>query len=77
MACWFADLQHSEESQAEGEHGPGRRKVMVRDPDAAVAAAAMQPDRKDQQTEGEGPDGLVGAAVTHLHREEQQQASMG
>jgi hypothetical protein len=67
VACWFADLQHSEESQAEGEHGLGRRNAAVRDPGAAVAAAAMQPDRKDQQTEAEGPDGLVGAAVAHLH----------
>jgi hypothetical protein len=67
VACWFADLQHSEESQAEGGHGLGRRKAAVRDPGAAVAAAAMQPDRKDQQTEAEGPDGLVGAAVAHLH----------
>lgn len=52
----------------------------MRDPgaavaDAAVADAAMQPDRKDRQTEAEGPDGLVGAAVAHLHREERQ-ASM-
>jgi len=70
VVCWFADL---EESQAEGEHGPGRRKAAVRDPGAAVAA--MQPDRKDQQTEAEGPDGLVGVAVAHW--EEELQASMG
>lgn len=73
VAYWF--VQHSEVSQEEGEHGPGQPKAAVRDLGAAVAAAAMQPDRKDQQTEAEGPDGLVGAAVAHLHWEEQQ-ASM-
>ncbi len=71
-----ADLQHSGD-QAEGEHGPGLRKAAVRDPGAAVAAAAMQPDRKDQQTEAVGPDGLVEVAVAHLHWEEEDHANMG
>lgn len=75
MACWFADLQHSEESQG-GEHGPGRRKAAVRDLGAVVDAGVMQPYRKGQQTSAEGPDGLVGAAVAHLHWEERH-ASMG
>ena len=75
MACWFADLQHSEEYQ-EGEHVPGRRKAAVRDPGAAVAVVAIQPDRRDQQTEADGPGGLVEAAVAQLHWGEQQ-ASMG
>jgi hypothetical protein len=46
-------------------------------PGAAVAAAVMRPDRKDQR-EVEGPDGLVEVAAAHPHREEEERhASMG
>jgi len=59
-----------------GEHGPGLREAAAQDPGAAVAAAVIQPDRKDQR-EAEGPDGLVEVAAAHLHREEERHASMG
>ena len=44
--------------------------------DYTTLYSMMQPDRKDQQMEAEGPDELVGAAVADPHWEEEGQASM-
>jgi hypothetical protein len=72
-ACQYAVLQHSADLRA-GEHGPGRRAV-AQEQGAAVGAAVMHPDHKDQR-EAEGPDGLVEVAAAHLHLEERH-VSMG
>lgn len=76
-ARWCADLQHSGNLQ-EGEHGPGRREAVAQVPGVAVAAAVIQPGRKDQ-LEADGPDGLVEVAAAHLRREEEEErrGSMG